>query len=310
MAEDFAEALRAALSDALGFPIAPLERLDGRTTLNFRAVRETDGMTFAVKCAPPKRYASFRRIARYIDQLGDGGGKTARRLFAGRFDTFREYQVMCLSWCDGERLFPDRLTDGQAVALTEDYLRFSAALQRVVPADPPVDYAAMRLRGLSDCRGVWSGRVRGLLEAMTEERLTVSPERRRIVHGDLHHGNFLFRDGRVSGFFDFENVTEGCPAEDFIRYFVCASEHLRWYEQHRKLRILRVFGIVVATSPYPLSDWELAIDRALTDKICHKVRDRGCGFLMSVNLLFRARYYGKLKRVAAEACARRNLKEG
>ena len=295
MEAGFDIALHDALERALGFALEPLERLDGEINLNFRAVRAADGLTFAVKCSPPEKRAAFAALCGHFKALE--GTKAARRLFPGALAQFRGYDILCLSWCDGERLFPDRLTDGQMEALADDYLDFSRALQRTEPSCPPDDCAAMRRLALGKCRGFWSRGIRRLLEReLTEDRLLIRPEKARLIHGDLHHGNFLFRDGRVSGFFDFENVTRGYPAEDLVRYFVCASEHLRWYEQYRKRRILRLFRIAAARLKYPVDEWETALNRLLIGKIARKAADRGLGFLMSVNLLFRARYYRALKR--------------
>ena len=303
MEPGFDLALHDALERALGFAVKPLERLDGEINLNFRAVRATDGLTFAVKCSPQAKHEAFGILCGHLKALE--GTKAARRLFPDALQEFRGYDVLCLSWCDGERLFPDRLTDEQMAALADDYLDFSRALQRTVPSCPPDDCAAMRRLTLGRCRGFWSRGIRRLLEReLTEDGVRLRPEKTRLIHGDLHHGNFLFKDGRVSGFFDFENVTHGYPAEDLIRYFVCASEHLRWYEQHRKLRILDLFRIAVARLPYPADEWATALNRLLVLKIARKAADRGLGFLMSVNLLFRARYYHTLKRVAAETRAK------
>ena len=294
MEAGFDLALHDALEQSLGFPLKPLERLDGEINLNFKAVRTTDGLTFAVKCSPPEKCAAFAALCGHLAALE--GTKAARRLFPDALARFRNYDVLCLSWCDGVRLFPDRLTDAQMEALADDYLDFSRALQRTKPSCPPDDCVAMRRLALGKCRGFWSRGVRRLLECeLTEDRLRIYPEKARLIHGDLHHGNFLFRDGRVSGFFDFENVTEGYPAEDFVRYFVCASEHLRWYEQHRKRRILSLFRIAVARLGYPADEWETALNRLLVSKIARKAADRGLGFWMSVNLLYRSRYYRALK---------------
>ena len=293
--------LHDALEQSLGFPLKPLERLDGEINLNFRAVRTTDGLTFAVKCSPQEKHAAFETLCGHFGALE--GTKAARRLFPEALAEFRGYDILCLSWCDGVRLFPDRLTDAQMEALADDYLDFSRALQHTKPSCPPDDCAAMRRLALGRCGGFRSRGIRRLLEReLTEEGVRLRPEKTRLIHGDLHHGNFLFKDGRVSGFFDFENVTRGYPAEDLVRYFVCASEHLRWYEQHRKRRILRLFRVVVMRLKYPADEWETALNRLLVGKIARKAVDRGLGFWMSVNLLFRARYYRALKRVAAEAC--------
>ena len=300
MEAGFDLALHDELERSLGFPLKPLERLDGEINLNFRAVRTTDGMAFAVKCSPPEKHAAFAVLCGHLTALE--GTKAARRLFPDALQQFRGYDILCLSWCDGERLFPDRLTDAQMAALADDYLDFSRALQRTQPSCPPDDCVAMRRLALGKCGGFWSRGIRRLLEReLTEEGVRLRPEKTRLIHGDLHHGNFLFKDGRVSGFFDFENVTEGYPAEDLVRYFVCASEHLRWYEQHRKLRILRLFRIAVMRLGYPADEWGTALNRLLISKIARKAADRGLGFLMTVNLLFRARYYRMMKRAAAEA---------
>lgn len=290
----FDVALHDELERSLGFPLKPLERLDGEINLNFRAVRATDGLAFAVKCSPPEKHAAFAALCGHLKALE--GTKAAKRLFPDGLSRFRGYDILCLSWCDGVRLFPDRLTDAQMEALADDYLEFSGALQRTKPSCPPDDCVAMRQLALGECRGFWSRGIRRLLEReLTEESVRLRPGKTRLIHGDLHHGNFLFKDGRVSGFFDFENVTEGYPAEDFVRYFICAAEHLRWYEQHRKRRILRLFRIAAARLRYPADEWVTALNRLLVSKIARKAADRGLGFRMSVNLLFRARYYRALK---------------
>lgn len=301
----FASELKAALEKAVGFEMLPLERLDGTLTLNFKAVRASDGFAFAVKCSPPDRHESFEALVRNFEALD--GAKAARRIFPEALGKFGDYDVLCLSWCEGVRLFPDRLTDAQMELLADDYLDFSAALQHARPSCPPDDCAEARRKALAGCRSRWAAGIRRMLECeLTESAVTLRPGLVRLIHGDLHHGNFLFRDGRVSGFFDFENITRGYPAEDLIRYFVCASEHLRWYEQYRKRRILRLFRIVVGRMPYGLAEWETALDRLLVSKIARKVSGRGLGFLMSVNLLFRAHYYRVMKRHAAEVLSARD----
>ena len=300
METGFDLALHDELERSLGFPLKPLKRLDGEINLNFKSVRATDRLAFVVKCSPPEKRATFAALCGHLAVLE--GTKAVRRLFPDALAQFRGYDILCLSWCDGERLFPDRLTDAQIEALADDYLEFSNALQRTAASCPPDDCVAMRRLALGTCRGFWSRGIRRFLEReLTEESVSLRPEKVRLIHGDLHHGNFLFKDGRVSGFFDFENVTRGYPAEDLVRYFVCAAEHLRWYEQHRKRRILRLFRIAVTRLGYPADEWETALNRLLVSKIARKADDRKPGFLMSANLLFRARYYRMLKRAAAEA---------
>ena len=294
---DFPAALRGALERSLGFMLKPLERLDGKIALNFKAVRATDGFTFAVKCSPPERHEAFVRLLTHLEELK--GTKAVRRIFPDGLSKFRDYDVICLSWCAGERLFPDRLSDSEMATFVDDYLAFSAALQKtslILPHDPLLDWRAFVL---SHCT-TWASRgIRRLVErVLTETALTYRPELLKTVHGDLHHGNFLFVDGRVAGYFDLEDLCQGYPTDDLVRYFVCASEHLRWYEQHRKSRILALFAQVVRRTPYSAHEWEIALNALLMRKIVAKAERGRLGWWQTANLLFRAGYYRKLKRIA------------
>lgn len=306
--ENFVHELKGALERSFGFAIRSLVQLDGRMTLNFKAVRASDGLPFVVKCVPPAKRASYDHTQFQLKALA--GTKAVARLFPDGLCRFDGYDVMYLSWCEGERLFPDELTDTQADLLLTDYLSFSAVLQRSRPNIPPDDIVGMRQRTLPYCRGLWAKRIRRLLETeLKADRLALRPELTRIIHGDFHHGNFLFKDGRVSGFFDFENVTLGYPTEDLIRYVVCASEHLRWYEQYRKRRILEIFRRMVERAPYSATEWETAINRLLMSKIARKAENYGLGFWMMCNLIFRMRYYRVMKRIVSDVFKKERIKK-
>lgn len=293
---DFPVALKEALERSLGFKLKPLERLDGNIALNFKAVRASDDFLFAVKCSPPERHEAFVRLLTHLEELK--GTKAVSRIFPDGLPKFRDYDVVCLSWCAGERLFPDRLSDSEMATFVDDYLAFSAALQKtslILPHDPLLDWRAFVL---SRCT-TWASRgIRRFVErVLTEEGLSYRPALLKTVHGDLHHGNFLFADGRVAGYFDLEDLCQGYPTDDLVRYFVCASEHLRWYEQHRKRRILKLFEQVVRHVPYSSHEWEISLNGLLMRKIFSKVESGRFGWWQTVNLLFRARYYRKLKRI-------------
>ena len=297
MTPDFAQNLRQALEESLGFALKPLERLDGKIVFNYKAIRVSDGFTFAVKCSPPERHGTFCRLLEHLEEFR--GSKAVSRIFPDAISEFRGHDVVCLSWCVGERLFPDQLTDEQVRAFADEYVTLSEVFQRAKNVFGLLPAVEWRRELLVRCRGWRCRRLRRLLEReLTEAAVDCRPELVKVTHGDLHHGNFLFEGGRVSGVFDLEDVCLGYPAEDIVRYFVCAAEHLRWYEQRRKCRILRLFGVCVARLPYSTDEWRTSLARLLLRKIYLKTRDRGAGFWQTVNLCFRARFYHALAAVA------------
>ena len=298
MKQDFETSeLKAELERALGFSLRSLVRLDGASALNFKAVREPDGLAFAVKCSPKSRQIMFDHLVCHLEETK--GTKAVTRLFAEDCPpTFRGYNVICLSWCSGARLFPDQLTPEQFADFLDEYRTFSAAMQksaRVVPADPIADWRAGALAACRGFRGRW---LRRLIEReLPADEVRYRPERLGVIHGDFHHGNFLFVDGRLSGFFDLEEFCGGYPADDVVRYIVCAAEHLKWYEQGRKREILKRFAGAVDRLPYPDDEWLTAIDGLLIRKIFKKIGGRTADLFQTVNLLFRARFYLALKRI-------------
>ena len=298
MKQDFkTDELKSELERSLGFRLKSLVRLDGASALNFRAERESDGLVFAVKCSPKFRQVMFDRLVAHLRETE--GTKAVKRRFAAECPaTFHGYNVICLSWCAGERKFPDELTEPQLVAFLDDYLSFSAAMQNATGIAPHDPMLAWREAALENCRGLRGRGLRHLIEReLPLEGVTYRKELLKVVHGDFHHGNFLFVDGTVNGFFDLEEFCEGYPADDIVRYFVCAAEHLKGFGIFRLGRILDRFAAAVRHLPYSREEWEVAINCLLLRKVYMKVKDGPVGFARSVNLLFRARLYRRMKRI-------------
>lgn len=315
MVQDFeTEELKSALERALGFRLASLRRLDGGCALNFRAEREGDGSAFLVKCSPPERQSLFANLERHLADLE--GTKAVRRVFSAECPPkFRQYNLLCLAWCQGKRRFPDTLSDDELRAFLDDYLGFSAAMQKTSGTLPAMPLVYMREAVLRNCRGLGGALLRRMVdELLPADETRYRKERLRIIHGDFHHGNFLFEDGRLSGCFDLEEFRRGYPADDIVRYFVCAAEHLRWYDVRRRRRILRGFSLAVRHLPYPADEWRVAIGGLLLQKLYkhmggqppgelpqqtlyNNAGERPPGLLRALNLLFRARLYRRLKRL-------------
>ena len=148
------------------------------------------------------------------------------------------------------------------------------------------------------------------LHGMTADEAAEAVERRiddltiaglkvlRVIHGDFHHGNFLFVDGRVAGYMDLEEFRQGYPADDLLRYFTCAAEHLRWYEWGRKRRTLRAFARAVRRLPYSRHEWMVAVNGRFVSKTLKRAWSKGRIDLgLAVNLAWRSGFYRAMRRI-------------
>lgn len=302
MRQDFAiEELRSELERSLGFRLRSLERLPGQAwSLNFKAVRTDDGFEFVVKLVPAtgdETYeARFSQTMRHLEDLV--GTKAARPLFPSCAKRFRNYHVCCLSWCPGVRLFPDRLTVDQLKAFLSDYLVFSEGMQKTTGIFPKRDGLALKSMDWEGLHGFLGRRLRTRLETeMPDADVLHRPELTRVIHGDFHYGNFLFKDGVLSGIFDLEEFRYGYPTEDIVRYVTCAVEHLRWYELRRALKIKRMFATMVEYLPYSAHEWIVALNIHFLQKVSRRLKGNLNSFKV-LNLSYRYAFYRELKGIA------------
>lgn len=298
------EELKAELERSLGFVFRSLDRLGGACALNFKAVRASDGLTFLVKCSPFARQKSFDGLVDHLRVLV--GAKSVCRLFERECPpTFRGCNVICLSWCAGESVSPDKLSASELDGFLEDYLAFSEMSQKVNVVLPARPIRQWREDALGKCSGIGGWLLRRLLLEMEPDACDYDPERLRVIHGDFHHGNFCFVGGKVSGFFDLEEFRQGYPADDLIRYFTCAAEHLRWYEQFRKGRIIRRFAQVVRRLPWTQREWMTAVNGRFIGKVFMRTRNHDRVSLpKALNLLWCVGFYRRLRQVVADCFER------
>lgn len=292
--------LQAWLEDELGFGLSSLSRLTCVNSLNFKAVRGPDGYAFLVKCLPARRLGDYLCLTAHLREMK--GTKAVQQVFGDRCaGEFRGNRIVCLEWCDGRSLFPDELTRDELVRFLEDYLALSEALQRTTLPLPGYTPKEWRDGALAACRGVWGGWLRRMVDETPEEECCYREERLRIVHGDLHPGNFAFRDGRVAAYFDLASFARGYPALDMVRYFGFAAEHLPWFRFGRRKRLFRWFGEAVRRLPYPADEWIVAINATWMERIDKKLAGGPARPLALLHLAFAGRLYRKLRGIVREA---------
>ena len=280
--------------------IVPIGNASG--SLNYRAVREMDGFPFLVKLK--------RKTGRDIDRMLDNaltrqlealsGTKVVKNLFGNQLEDFAEYRLRCLTWCEGGAVYPDLLTDEELFGILNDHKVLIAALQQTEPSMPARDGVASFMRIKAGLRGLGGFLLkRALVQMMSAAVIAHDPTRIKVIHGDFHAGNFSVLDGRVTGIFDLEESRYGYPAEDIVRYYVCAIEHLCWLAWYRYNRILDSFAKAVRALPYPADEWHVAINGLLLYKVLRKV-EKGCGTGRSLNLLWRLGLYRRMNELVEE----------
>ena len=301
MEQDFRiEDLKSFLERGLGWGLSSLSPVRGHVTwsLNYKAVRATDDLPFLVKLTPDTGEEFQRRFDNLTKHLSVlSGSKAEQQLFPDGPSAYGHYRIRFLSWCPGVRIQPDRLSPAELAQFAEDYLQFSDAMSKTSVMLPEMDGASLVREVKAGCRGFWGRLIRRTIEReMPMADVVHRPELLRPIHGDFHYGNFHFENGRVSGFFDLEDIRKGYPTEDVVRYFVCTAEHLRWYALHRHVALLRAFRRMVGLLPYSAHEWKVAVNLYFL----HKARRRvGRGWTKQASLWARNFFYRKLKDSAA-----------
>ena len=136
-------------------------------------------------------------------------------------------------WLPGETALVSAPLDEYRAA--EDLARFLRALHRPAPDDAPRNpwrgvpldarSALMREHVATVARRIDPAAV-----IATWERLRATAPWTGVamwIHGDLHPGNLLVRDGRVSGVLDFGDLTAGDPATDLSVAWMLLREPAR-----------------------------------------------------------------------------------
>lgn len=114
------------------------------------------------------------------------------------------------------------------------------------------------------------------------------------IHGDLNCNNILFEDGRVSAFLDLEEVRDGHPAEDWVRYALTSAEHLPVCAFLRRRRIVRRFTRLAAATGIPFDAWRQAFDGFAAAKRARKMHKGHLTVFERLNLAWRRRFHRRL----------------
>ena len=296
MTRDFNDdALLRALEGGFGISVRKLEPLNGHAhSFNFR-VETMDGTVFVAKCILAAHAERFKCLIAHTEPSGNR--LAATRIFGGKIVDFGRWKAMAIKWVPGEARSPEDLSDGELDAFLASYADFLSHLSDDGAILPVRDGLAVKRMLLERLHGGNAPEIVRELSKMQDDTLVLAPERRRIIHGDLHKGNFRFDGGAVSGFFDLEELRFGTPAEDLVRYVVCSEEHCRWYDLCGRRRLFGAFRRILAKTSYSHGEWMFAINGFLLRKLAKKVKSNRLSVWRRVNLRIRFRFYRELRKI-------------
>lgn len=292
--------LKDVLERSLGFKIASFTRLKCVNSVNYKAVRASDGLAFTVKALPESRKAGYELILTHLKDLE--GTKAPIRLFEKECPaTFKEYHLVCLKWCEGRGVFPDLLSSSELKGFLDDYAALIAKAQGARAIVPAYPVGAWRAEALEACkRGMAAKWFRRLCAEIPEELSDFKPDRLRITHGDLHPGNIAFKNGVVTGFLDVEGLTWGYPVWDLVRYFHFALTKLPLLKRQRRQLVWTRFAEAVSYFDAPLEDWLIAINATFFEQVWKKGISRGPKLIGVAQLAFRAREFRKMRAICTQ----------
>lgn len=283
-------ALRTFLEEKIGTRLVRFEMITACSRPENFCVETAEGVRYAVKCVPPEtsKHQYFRH--HFVPHLQELKGTNAIQLAYGPF-AFGDCVVIVLTWCPGRRILPDRLTDAQFAELVAAYREFSTAIQKTSAVLPPRDNLQVRRAALARMTAPCCAYLRRFVdEELSEKVLAYDPARLRVIHGDFHHGNFHFDGARVTGIMDLEDFRYGYPADDWMRYIVCAAEHLHWFDFAGRRRLLARLKELLPLAP--ADEWREAVGGLLIRKFWRRFCvKQGSPWWLSVNLRFRLPFY-------------------
>ena len=295
-------ALKVFLEERLGGPLAEFEMItDCSRAQNFRG-KTAAGERLAIKCVPPEK-TEIKYFEHFMKHLVELTGSNSIQIAYGPWK-FGDCTVVALKWAGGKRVFPDMLTPEMQDELIAEYGKFSDAMQRTTMTLPERDNLAVRAHVLEHLNGFGCGALRRFVEReLTPEVMSYDKARLRVIHGDFHHGNFHFENGKITGFMDLEDFRWGYPADDWVRYVICAAEHLKWYNFFGRRKLISFFRRLIPLAPS--DEWLEAIAGLLIRKFDRRftMKRRGPKIWLALNMRFRIGLYREMMSIAkCEGC--------
>lgn len=296
------EELKRAFEREMDCRLRSFSRLGGGgRAVNFRAVREGDGLACIVKCYPLQQFAAYDRLRSNLMTMA--GARVPKVLFADRYPLrIADCWVLCLLWCTGSPNRAVSLTGEQWHSFLDDYTVLSDRMQMASGIGAAWPIRTWKDEILGKLRGMGRRLLRPVLESMADEDLERNPDRIRTIHGDFHFGNTLFADGRLECCLDLEDLRLGYPAEDIACFCRSAIKRTKWFEWRRRKEMFSFFEQAVRHLPYPAHEWRTAINALFLSNVRRKLAESPrLDWIAVMKLLRYAKMDDRFRAIASEA---------
>ena len=176
----------------------------------------------------------------------------------------KDTYALVFKWIEGDSYFLEKLPRKTFEQVIKAYLAFSDTLngmeiKGILPAETVSDfYAKIQTKPFF---------LRGELNDI-EHDLSHQPEI-KIIHGDFHYKNILFKNNQLQSFLDFENLRYGCPTEDLMRLILTNADQHKVFRVGYTVKLLRA---MMQNTPYTRKDWLYGLDRCILKKYVKKLK--------------------------------------
>ena len=179
---------------------------------------------------------------------------------------WNDYFVLVFQWIEGESIFLEKLPESKFNHLIQSYLSLSDQMNSGTSTAilPQIQLSNIYRSIIKPPRFLKKD-----LDLIKGE-LTYQPTR-KVIHGDFHYKNMLFKDNKLQSFLDFAEFRYGCPTEDLIRLLLTNAEQHKVFRTTYTLKLLR---LMLKNTPYSRQDWLYGLDLFVLQRYAKKLKKK------------------------------------
>ncbi len=219
----------------------------GAASYNFLVT--TNNQKALVKLTRPYNEKGIIRLAKVCQAISENKQLTVARLIQANQSLYFKYEEkygLIMEYCDGESIPSYEMKTAHFEQILSTYALFQQTKWNKSDLLPVysmsehchrhilfLEDALQNLKNLSQPKrflfGMLCRKHLAFLNRLATTKIDWEADELEIIHGDFHNNNLLFKNGKLLTFLDFEEVKDGHPTEDFVRYIICLVQRLPFF---------------------------------------------------------------------------------